>query len=591
MTSAAEPGEVVGFDQVRSVLRKRCVTCHNSEELRGDLDLSSLNALLVGSSSGDVVVSGDSKKSVLYTTTAHLEEPTMPPNSPKIPKRELDILRAWIEGGLAESSATQAESNTASTASATDMKDSGQNAGQQGLAPVQSFVQAGSLAAVALSPDAGRVAMSGRSQVLLWDPTTGAFDGGLPFDEGEVTALRFFHNDLLLAAGGIAGLQGKVVAFDPTSGKRLYEVADETDTPLSVDLSADKRLIATGGPNKVVRLYDTNNRNLTTTLRKHTDWVLSLRFSPDGLLLASGDRFGGLLVWEVASGQLFCELRGHQAAVRAIDWSLDSNRLYSVSEDGTFRVWDINSAQSTLALRPDELGPLLDMDVTQGENGQIALAGRKGVAVYSLADSSQSIFQSHQDEQIDHVRLISQDQLFVGGCSGTIELLKISDSEQKVSTTVVASAARRSELLDELQASRKNWRERSMQQFTAWRESALGQLEDSGEQFLAQPENQPMLSTEGTVVGLGEFIQQLKQNRDLARQNLERTRASIAQMESMLIGLEEYEKGLAAQIASQEQLINAYSQSNDVLGDAKAILEQMKAASSSVQQLVDQLEQ
>ena len=43
---------------------------------------------------------GNPDESLVYTLAAHLETPKMPPNKPKIPQREIDLIRRWIEGGL-----------------------------------------------------------------------------------------------------------------------------------------------------------------------------------------------------------------------------------------------------------------------------------------------------------------------------------------------------------------------------------------------------------------------------------------------------------------------------------------------------------
>ncbi|MDX1928181.1 MAG: c-type cytochrome domain-containing protein, partial [Pirellulaceae bacterium] len=110
-TAMSVAEDVVGFDQVKPILRKRCVTCHNPDELRGELDLKELAAIRAGSASGDVVVAGDPSASLLYTTLAHLEDPAMPPNSPQIPAREQDIIRRWIEGGLAERTGPKVDSD------------------------------------------------------------------------------------------------------------------------------------------------------------------------------------------------------------------------------------------------------------------------------------------------------------------------------------------------------------------------------------------------------------------------------------------------------------------------------------------------
>src|SRR5262245_56454022 len=104
-----ETVELVIYDQVRPVFRKHCVTCHNQDRARGDLNLSSIDGIKAGSSSGAAVVARKPEESPIYLSAAHLEVPKMPPNSPKIPQRELDLIRRWIEGGLAERGAPIAQ--------------------------------------------------------------------------------------------------------------------------------------------------------------------------------------------------------------------------------------------------------------------------------------------------------------------------------------------------------------------------------------------------------------------------------------------------------------------------------------------------
>src|SRR5579872_5308732 len=91
----------VTFDQVLPVFRKRCVVCHDRDRQKGDLDLSSVEGIKSGGATGAAVLSGNPDESPIYTLTAHLDAPKMPPNNPKIPQREIDLIRRWIEGGLA----------------------------------------------------------------------------------------------------------------------------------------------------------------------------------------------------------------------------------------------------------------------------------------------------------------------------------------------------------------------------------------------------------------------------------------------------------------------------------------------------------
>src|SRR5262245_42492056 len=73
--SAQENAAPVTYDQVRAVFKKRCLTCHDADRARGDLDLSSVASIKAGSSSGPVVVAGKADESLVYTLAAHLEDP------------------------------------------------------------------------------------------------------------------------------------------------------------------------------------------------------------------------------------------------------------------------------------------------------------------------------------------------------------------------------------------------------------------------------------------------------------------------------------------------------------------------------------
>jgi hypothetical protein len=80
--AAREPSAVakVTFDKdVKPVFKKHCVSCHNPERPRGDLDLSSFAGVMAGGLSGKVAAAGKPDDSPLYLLPAHLGDPEMPP--------------------------------------------------------------------------------------------------------------------------------------------------------------------------------------------------------------------------------------------------------------------------------------------------------------------------------------------------------------------------------------------------------------------------------------------------------------------------------------------------------------------------------
>jgi hypothetical protein len=87
-------------DDIIPVFEQSCNSCHNPDRARGGLDLTSINAILAGGSSGEVSIPGDPDSSLLYLLPARLQEPHMPPRGEKIEKAQLSLIKNWIAQGM-----------------------------------------------------------------------------------------------------------------------------------------------------------------------------------------------------------------------------------------------------------------------------------------------------------------------------------------------------------------------------------------------------------------------------------------------------------------------------------------------------------
>jgi mono/diheme cytochrome c family protein len=338
-------------DNVAAIFQARCNSCHNNDKQKGGLVLETYAGTMKGGGSGAVIEAGDAGASRLYALVTHAEEPKMPPMQPKLPEAELNLIKAWIEAGAPESSgskvAMKAKPKLDFKLDPSAMgKPQGPPATPEGVStePVVVSGRPNAITALASSPWAPLIAVSGHKQVLLYNTSNQRLVGVFPFPEGIIYSLRFSRDGgLLIAGGGRGGQSGRAVAWDVKSGKRLFEIGKEYDVVLSADISPDRTLVAVGGPSKILRVYGTADGELVYECKKHTEWVTAVEFSPDSVLLASGDRNGGLVVWEASTGREFYDLRGHQASITDISWRLDSNVVASSSEDTTIKLWEMQN--------------------------------------------------------------------------------------------------------------------------------------------------------------------------------------------------------------------------------------------------------
>jgi WD40 repeat protein len=161
--------------------------------------------------------------------------------------------------------------------------------------------------------------------------------------------------------------------WDITTGERVVTIGDQFDSVLAADISPDRQWIALGGPDRVLKIYRTQDGSLEHRIKKHTEWVTAVEFSPDGKYLATGDRNGGLMLWEASTGNELFALNGHKAAITAITWRGDSEMVLSASEDGTMKLWKAADGSSLRSINGHSGGVLA---ARFGQDGRIVSCGR-----------------------------------------------------------------------------------------------------------------------------------------------------------------------------------------------------------------------
>lgn len=107
----------------------------------------------------------------------------------------------------------------------------------------------------------------------------------------------------------------------------------------------DGRLIAAGGEDPVVRVFDSQSRAELRQLRGHTSPIRSVRFSHDNNTVCGGAENGAFCAWDLATGDLTTGVsKAHGDHIRSVEGSPASSGVWATgSYDNTVKLWDLKS--------------------------------------------------------------------------------------------------------------------------------------------------------------------------------------------------------------------------------------------------------
>jgi WD40 repeat protein len=105
--------------------------------------------------------------------------------------------------------------------------------------------------------------------------------------------------------------------------------------------SPDGKLLASAGEDKIIRLWQIENKQCLKILLGHTDRIVDVNFSHCGKLLISASPDASIRIWDITAGKCIKRLECFGSAVWHVRFSLDSKQFISLSHDDKLRLWDV----------------------------------------------------------------------------------------------------------------------------------------------------------------------------------------------------------------------------------------------------------
>jgi uncharacterized protein len=172
------------------------------------------------------------------------------------------------------------------------------------------------------------------TKVGLWNHATG--EAGRIFEpaDARVRALAFGPDGKRLVAGTD---KGRVLVWDADSGAllRTFEAGGAVRA-----VAASATHVAAGLSSGVVKLWTLEGTE-ARELQGHKGAITAVAFAAKGDQLASGGADRVVRVWDVSTGISLCLQQAHTAEVRAVAFNPNGQKMASVGADRSLRYWTV----------------------------------------------------------------------------------------------------------------------------------------------------------------------------------------------------------------------------------------------------------
>ena len=194
------------------------------------------------------------------------------------------------------------------------------------------------------------VLMGDRAGFLrAWDLRKNALITNVKLHDGPVLSVGYQPGGggAYFSAGGDGSMKVRM-----PMGQR-YSVEAHAGSIFQASYSSSGKLLYSVGQDRKAKIWETSKlqtQQPRSVLEGHLRYVLTADMSLDEMLLATGGADKAVNIWDLSSDKLAARLQGHTSDIESVAFSPNGKFVVSASEDKSVRIWSIEGREELVRL-------------------------------------------------------------------------------------------------------------------------------------------------------------------------------------------------------------------------------------------------